>query len=32
VVRRGNQAIFAYEPMKSDLVRGRIGQLKQFYN
>ena len=32
VVRRGNQEIFAYEPRKSELVRGRIGQLKQFYN
>lgn len=31
VIRRGNQEIFAYEPMKSDLVRRRIGQMKRFY-
>jgi hypothetical protein len=31
VVRKGNAEIFAYEPMKSELVRGRIGQMKRFY-
>jgi hypothetical protein len=31
VVRKGNVEIFAYEPMKSELVRRRIGQMKRFY-
>jgi hypothetical protein len=31
VIRRGNDEIFAYEPMKSPLVRSRLGQLKHFY-
>jgi len=31
VVRRGNDEILSYEPMKSELVRGRIGQMKRFY-
>jgi hypothetical protein len=31
VVRRGNAEVFAYEPMKSELVRRRIGQMKRFY-
>jgi hypothetical protein len=31
VVRRGNEEIFAYEPMKSELVRRRFGQMKRFY-
>lgn len=31
VVRGGHQEVFVYEPMKSDLVRGRIGQIKRFY-
>jgi hypothetical protein len=31
VVRRGNDEVFAYEPMKSELVRRRIGQMKRYY-
>jgi hypothetical protein len=31
VIRRGDDKVFAYEPMKSDLVRRRIGQMKRFY-
>ncbi len=30
-VRNHDKEVFAYEPMKSALVRGRIGQMKQFY-
>jgi hypothetical protein len=30
-VRRGNVEVFAYEPLKSELVRRRIGQMKRFY-
>jgi hypothetical protein len=31
VVRKGDAEIFAYEPMKSELVRRRIGQMKRYY-
>jgi hypothetical protein len=31
VVRGGQQEVFVYEPMKSELVRGRIGQITRFY-
>lgn len=31
VIRKDGQETFAYEPMKSELVRGRIGQMKRFY-
>jgi len=31
VVRRGDAEIFAYEPMKSEVVRRRIGQMKRYY-
>jgi hypothetical protein len=31
VLRKGGEEVFVYEPMKSDLVRGRIGQMKRFY-
>ena len=31
VIRRGNDEAFVYEPMKSALVRRRIGQMKRFY-
>jgi hypothetical protein len=31
VIRREGEEVFIYEPMKSDLVRGRVGQMKQFY-
>ena len=31
VVRDGEKPIFEYEPMKSDLVRGRVGQMKRYY-
>jgi hypothetical protein len=31
VIKNGDDAIFSYEPMKSELVRGRIGQMKRFY-
>ncbi len=30
-VRNKDKEVFAYEPMKSALVRGRIAQMKQFY-
>jgi len=32
VVRRNGKEDFVYEPMKSKLVRSRIGLMKQFYN
>jgi hypothetical protein len=31
VVRKEGKEAFAYEPMKSDVVRGRVGQMKRFY-
>jgi hypothetical protein len=31
VIRNEGKETFAYEPMKSDTVRGRVGQMKQFY-
>lgn len=31
VVRKGDAEIFVYEPMKSELVRGRIDEMKRFY-
>jgi hypothetical protein len=31
VIRRDDDEVFVYEPMKSDLVRRRIGQMKRFY-
>ena len=31
VIRDGDRDVVAYEPMKSSLVRGRIGQMKRFY-
>jgi hypothetical protein len=31
VIRRGNEEVFAYEPMKSELVRRRFGQMRRFY-
>jgi hypothetical protein len=31
VIRRDDEDVFVYEPMKSELVRVRIGQMKQFY-
>jgi hypothetical protein len=31
VIRRNDKEIFVYEPMKSDLVRRRFGQMTQFY-
>jgi hypothetical protein len=31
VIRKESREVFAYEPMKSDLVRGRVGQMKRFY-
>jgi hypothetical protein len=31
VIRKDGKQVFAYEPMKSDLVRGRVGQMKRFY-
>jgi hypothetical protein len=31
VIRNDGKEVFAYEPMKSDLVRGRVGQMKRFY-
>jgi hypothetical protein len=31
VIRRDSQEVFMYEPMKSPLVRRRIGQMKRFY-
>ena len=32
VLRKDGKEVFAHEPMKSDLVRGRIGQMRQFYD
>jgi hypothetical protein len=31
VIRKEGKESFAYEPMKSDIVRGRVGQMKRFY-
>lgn len=31
VIRNQGEEVFRYEPMKSDLVRERIGQMKRFY-
>jgi hypothetical protein len=31
VIRKEGAKVFVYEPMKSDLVRGRFGQMKRFY-
>ncbi len=31
VVRKEGKEAFAYEPMKSEIVRGRLGQMKRFY-
>jgi hypothetical protein len=31
VIRKMGKEAFAYEPLKSDLVRGRVGQMKRFY-
>jgi hypothetical protein len=31
VIRKEGKEIFVYEPMKSDLVRSRVDQMKQFY-
>lgn len=31
VIRSGGKAVFVYEPMKSNLVRGRVDQMKRFY-
>ena len=31
VIREEGKEIFLYEPMKSDLVRGRAAQMKRFY-
>jgi hypothetical protein len=31
VIRKDGEDVFIYEPMKSDLVRGRVGQMKRFY-
>jgi hypothetical protein len=31
VIREGDKEVFAYEPMKADLVRSRVGQMKRFY-
>jgi hypothetical protein len=31
VIRKEGKEVFAYEPMKSDLVRGRVGQMRRFY-
>jgi hypothetical protein len=31
VIRRDGKEAFAYEPMKSEIVRGRLGQMKRFY-
>jgi hypothetical protein len=31
VIRKEGQEAFAYEPMKSDLVRGRVDQMSRFY-
>jgi hypothetical protein len=31
VIRRQGEEIYVYEPMKSDIVRGRFGHTKRFY-
>jgi len=31
VIRKESKKVFVYEPMKSNLVRKRVGQIKQFY-
>jgi len=31
VIRKEGKEIFLYEPMQSDLVRGRAAQMKRFY-
>ena len=31
VVRKEGKEVFTYEPMKSHIVRGRVGQMKRFY-
>ncbi len=31
VIRKGGEEVFGYEPMKADLVRGRVGLMDQFY-
>ena len=31
VIRKEGKAVFSYEPMKSNLVRDRVDQMKQFY-
>jgi hypothetical protein len=31
VIHREGQEVFGYEPMKSDIVSGRVGQMKRFY-
>jgi hypothetical protein len=31
VIRKEGEEVFVYEPMKSDIVRGRFGQMKRFY-
>jgi hypothetical protein len=32
VIRKEGKEVFAYEPFKSDLVRGRAGQMNRFYD
>jgi hypothetical protein len=32
VIREEDKEIFVYEPMKSELVRGRVGQMNRFYS
>ena len=31
VIRKAGKEVSVYEPMKSDIVRGRSGQMKRFY-
>ena len=31
LIRKEGKVVFDYEPMKSDLVRSRAGQIKRFY-
>jgi hypothetical protein len=31
VIRKEGDEVFVYEPMRSDIVRGRFGQMKRFY-
>jgi hypothetical protein len=31
VIRNAGQEVFAYEPMKSDIVRNRFDQITRFY-